>query len=405
MSDVRALEERYRQQLLDLQYDHAQTELQLRYQLQDQLRLVRRSETEQRLRLVREYEQQRLQRQYYQRQITAQLTAQYRTQLEAAKAAQSEAAKAAQQRQRWAMAAAVTAGGLVRRGFSGTVESEKFQWELTRLARQLASAVSPLLQLVTKLTGALADWLSLLSGFGQNLLGAGLVGAGLAGLVGLRGGLAAGIAGMALAGPAGAAGLWAGAALLGRMGWLGRTAAGAAGAAAGAAGAAGGIGAAAGAAGAAAATGSTAARLAQGAGKLALKGLKLVPGLGWVLMAGETAYHATTGGVYSEMREKGYSKAWAASSAAFRGLLQTLSFGYSEDWIRGSSASGGGPPADHRTVTIAGGGTQELGAGFESAHEAISRVMAPSEQLLAEIRDLLKSMAQPPVRVRTAAEG
>lgn len=467
MSSVKAEVDTLRQQLLNLQEYYEQQSLLLRQAHQQQLRLVEQANIDRRIQLTREYEMASLvRRQSYRRQLS-----ELRDQL---REAQRQQNTQNQLQQTWAKvksvgmtlfpaaAGAMSIGGLMSRGFSGTVEWEKLNWELTRLGRQLASTFKPVIDIVTHLVGKLADWMAGLDKSGQNLMmlaaaaiaaaialggtrilrsglsfvargvaaGGALAGGAAAGSA-LAGGAAAGVtlAGGAAAGSALAEGAAAGSAL------ARGTATGAALAGSAATGSALAEGAAAGAALAgSAAAGSALARgttiAGQAAGGLAqaaqeaqkakaasrwtsaLKGLKWVGRIGGKVLWPLTILGAAIEGadIYSSLREKGYSRFGAALEAAARGTLSTLTFGLSERWFSDDKSTSHSQPSENkqeeeneqkgrrRDVAISGGGTQELGAGFESIHQAISKVMAPSEKLLAEIRDLLRSSSRPELR-------
>lgn len=97
------------------------------------------------------------------------------------------------------------AGGMARSGFSGTVEQNAFDYEMKMLAREMAGAFKPVMDLMTRGANSVRRFMEGLDESGQNLvMFAGLAG-GAMGIraIGMRG-LGA-IAGGAMAGPAGAA--------------------------------------------------------------------------------------------------------------------------------------------------------------------------------------------------------
>lgn len=234
--------------------------------------------------------------------------------------------------------------GLVRQGFSGTVEEARLSRETKMLGRELAGAFIPVIDVTTRLTRSLRQFLEGLGPTGQNAV--------MAGGLALTGATAARFLGLGSAARA----------LLTGGGTFAAAAATAGGSAVG--GAAGGVAA----AGAARGLGAT------------LKGVaRAVPYLG----LGLTATDAATGGDYGRFRAagKGRGAAFAASFGA--SLYDTYHYlapwedgpnpmdKARQDWDRKHGMVNG-----RRQVGVVGAGWDEPGEGFARLNSAISTVEA-----------------------------
>jgi hypothetical protein len=95
------------------------------------------------------------------------------------------------------LAAGATVGGMVQRGFSGTVEQNRLDFEMQLLSREFASAFKPIIELMTAGVTKLRRFMEGLDGAGQNLV---MIGGMLAGAYGtarvarMAGGLVSGLA-------------------------------------------------------------------------------------------------------------------------------------------------------------------------------------------------------------------
>jgi hypothetical protein len=129
------------------------------------------------------------------------------------------------------LAAGATVGGMVQRGFSGTVEQNRLDFEMQLLSREFASAFKPIIELLTTGVTKVRRFMEGLDESGQNLV---MIGGMLAGAYGtarvarMAGGLVSGLGGMA-AGAGGMSALVGGAAAGGAAAMAGGTAAAAAG--------------------------------------------------------------------------------------------------------------------------------------------------------------------------------
>ena len=273
-----------------------------------------------------------------------------------------------------ATATVATGASLVRQGFSGTVESNRLSAEWNMLAREMAGAFKPVIDVTTKAVRGLRQFMETLGPAGQNvvMLGGLALSAGLALKAVTGGGLIGAVGRAALSGGLSLAGTAAASAGGSALGTAAGTAAG--GAAAGAA-ARGGWGAAAG-------------RVARAA-----------PGVGLALSAGDAA----TSGDYGRARAAGKSRLGSAMVSFGSGLADTyfklapwekdnpIEEGRQRwDRTHGNGANG------RRMVTIAGGGFDEAGAGYDRIASAISRVEAErtstSENLGESIVPLLQRL-------------
>ena len=252
-------------------------------------------------------------------------------------------------------AALATGGGLARQGFSGTTEAAVFNNEWKMLSREVAGVAKPVIDVFTRLTRSARKFLEGLDETGQNIALAGLVGG--SGYGALRFARAGGVAGIA----ASALGLGGGAA--------------------GGAVTAGGIGSAVGTAAGGGAAGATAAR---GAGLLGKAGrfARAIPYAGLVF----TAADAATSGDYGRMRQAGKSRFGSGAVAVGASLFE--SYHMLAPWetgenpiIKAREKWDKEHPQENRrrTVTVSGGGTEEVGSGYERINAAISRSEAPRD--------------------------
>lgn len=360
--DRQQIENQFRHRLLEMQFQNQQMELQYRQQLKLQLETVDKSNRQERLRLIQQYEREKLlRRQSFQAQLD---------QIKNENRASNNKNNFAQTLRNYIglITGGVSVASLTRRGFAGTVEWEKFQWELTRLGRQLASVFKPLLDIVTKVTGALADWMAKFTSGQQNLVALGL---GTAGVMGY--------AKILKNSPSLVPNVARGASLT--AGVVGGTAAALA-------------------ATTTAKTVTTTAKTATTAataattGKWLLKGVGKIAGpIGLVLAGWDAGAGAEYG--YTAARERGYSRFKSSIVGLGYGMLNMIPFtdvhSIESYMNKNYFNEEGDNEIKRRDVTISGGGIQELGTGYENVHEAISKVMEPSIKLLEQIRDLLKT--------------
>lgn len=299
----------------------------------------------------------------------------------------------------YAMTAAVaTGGGLVRSGFSNTVESNRMGLETKMLGRELAGAFKPVIDVATRVTRSVRKFMEGLDSTGQNVVmfgGLALSAAATLRLItggGIMGSMARGALGLS------------GGGLLGRAGpSLAANAAGSA------------VGSAAGRAGGSAIAGGAAAR---GAGSWKAGAARA----GAAGIAAYSAIEGGSGGYYTEMRARGHNKFEAAIAAGGGGFIDLISqgtraLGFHEktygEAFRAQMGSGQNGFAtaeqladfkrrgeDRRAVAIAGGGFDEAGSGYDRLNTAISMVEAERERtdsvtsvmepIMTEIRDILR---------------
>jgi hypothetical protein len=266
--------------------------------------------------------------------------------------------------------AASAAGlGLARQGFQGTVEQARFDQEMKMISRELAGAMKPVMEVMTKGAKIIRQTLERLDSGGQNVVAGGLVaGAGLSSAWALRslasGGMAARMLGMGGAGAASA-----------------------------------GVGAA-----EAAAIGASGAGVAGGAsrfGRVARVG-------GPAAAAAALAYEATQSDDYTRLRREGVSKIGSVFGSAVGGLTDlghTIFGGRNtvnplDEQRRKSDAEaaarnmGKGEigASDRRMVALTGGGFEESGSGFERIQNAIAGVGDDAARTDAERRALKESI-------------
>jgi hypothetical protein len=245
-----------------------------------------------------------------------------------------------------------TVTALAHRGFEGTVELNKFSNEMTLLSREFAAAFKPLMTVGTKLARVTRVGMERLDTTGQNAV--------MWGTLGLGGALAARFAGVPVGGYA-----------LKAAGW-------------GAGAAASGVG--------------SAARYVGTAGR-AIRG---IPYLGTAL----TVADASTSGDYGRMRAAGKSRL-ASGAVAFGSSLADSYFSLapweSSNPIREARAAAEAkdararaaapPPAiDHRRVTSAGGGWEEVGSAFERINAHIGEMSGPEDSSEEALGPLLKKL-------------
>lgn len=260
-----------------------------------------------------------------------------------------------------AAAAGAGAIGLARSGFSGTVEQNKLDLELKMLARELAGAFKPFIELLTKGARALREFMERLSPTGQNVVAGGALaatsygawrfGGAALGALGFGAGVGGRLGGAALAGGSAVAAGGASPAAT-----LGANAAG--GAAGGAAARAGGL----------RAAGRAAGRFALRAAPYALPAT--------LLYEAATAPAERPGEKPSEY----YARLRAGGEDRLGAALTTLGRAF------GKVLSGAGPKSEaqeraeagaersRRFVTLAGGGFEETGSGYDRIQAAIGSV-------------------------------
>ncbi len=255
-----------------------------------------------------------------------------------------------------ATAAVATGTSLVRQGFSGTVEANRLSAEWNMLAREMAGAFKPVIDVTTRAVRGLRQFMETLGPTGQDVV--------------MLGGtaLAAGLALKAVAG-GGIVGAVGRAALTGGMSLVGTAVASAGGSA---------LGTVAGTAAGGAAAGSAA---RSGLSATAGRAARAAPGVGLALSAGDAA----TSGDYGRARAAGKSRLGSAMVAFGAGLADT--YYQLAPWEDGNPIQEGrrnwdrkhppgSSPNGHRMVTLSGGGYDEGGSGYDRIASAIAKVDA-----------------------------
>jgi len=251
-----------------------------------------------------------------------------------------------------ATAAYGAGAAMVGRGFSGTVEMNRFLAEFKIASREMAGAFTPALNTATRMMRRFSDRLARMGPDQQDRLmyGGLAVGGGLAAHALLRR-----TAGVGLGGAIAGAGSW----LTG--GW-----------------------------------GAAAAGAGAGLGARAMGGLKSaakkLPGV--AIAAGLADEALDDDGYYEMLRRRGTSKLGSAIGAAGGVGLDLVTFGAFGRRMRERGELGAGDTGadpSRRRVTLPGGGFQDAGAGYEAIAEAYGQVAAAPEEvkILTDIRDTL----------------
>ncbi|HEY1191311.1 MAG TPA: hypothetical protein VGE74_26995 [Gemmata sp.] len=302
----------------------------------------------------------RLTREYEKLRREAELTARYGGQVGGWLARHEKLLGGARAAAGYAGAAALaTGGGLVRQGFSGTVEQNRLGVEVKMLSREFAGAFKPVIDVTTKGTRELRKFMESLTPAGQNVVA--FSGVALAAAAALRfvgaGGLVRAGAGLLLSGGMSAAAS-VGASVAGS----------AAGTAVGT-----GVGTAAGGAAAGAARKATLAGTARYA-------VRASP----VAVGAYLAADAASGGDYGRLRRAGKTK-FEATFASL-GISAHETYHKIAPWGEGSAPFDAERarldrlhPSDEslrRQVSVAGGGFEEVGSGYDRLNSAVSMVEA-----------------------------